>query len=99
MTSLPKAMSLDEAAWLLRLSEGQRKKSLSRLAMSDDVLDGLLDRGSIVLTDGIVEITAKGLEETNRLSELAAVDPATLRSRANALGARVTPIPPSRKTR
>jgi len=99
MTNVLKGMSLDEAAWLLRLSEGQRKKSLSRLAMSDDVLDALLDRGSIVLTNGIVEITAKGLEETNRLSELAAVDPATLRSRANALGARVTPIPPSRKTR
>ena len=99
MTNVLKGMNLDEAAWLLRLSEGQRKKSLSRLAMSDDVLDALLDRGSIVLTNGIVEITAKGLEETNRLSELAAVDPATLRSRANALGARVTPIPPSRKTR
>ena len=99
MTNVLKGMSLDEAAWLLRLSEGQRKKSLSRLAMSDDVLDALLDRGSIVLINGIVEITAKGLEETNRLSELAAVDPATLRSRANALGARVTPIPPSRKTR
>ena len=99
MTNVLKGMSLDEAAWLLRLSEGQRKKSLSRLAMSDDVLDALLDRASIVLTDGIVEITAKGLAEINRLSELAAVDPAMLRSRANSLGARVTPIPPSRKIR
>jgi len=99
MTSVLKGLSLDQAAWLLRLSEGQRKKSLSRLAMSDDALDALLDRGSIVLSNGIVEITAKGLEEILRLSELAEADPAALRSRADALGARVTPIPPSRKTR
>jgi hypothetical protein len=98
MTGLD-GLSLDEAAWLLRLSEGQRKKSLSRLAMSDDVLDALLNRGSIALTDGILEITAKGLDEVARLPELTTADPATLRSRANSLGARVTPIPPSRKGR
>jgi hypothetical protein len=92
-------LSIDQAAWLLRLSEGQRKKSLSRLAMSDDVLDTLLDRGSIVLKDGIVELTAKGLDEVSRLTELTSADPATLRSRATSLGARVTPVPPSRKTR
>ena len=98
MTDL-RGMSLDEAAWLLRLSEGRRQESLSRLAMSDSVLDALLDRGSIVLKDGIIEITAKGLAEANRLTELTTVDPATLRSRADSLGARVTPVPPSRKTR
>jgi hypothetical protein len=92
-------LSLDEAAWLLRLSEGRRKKSLSRLAMSDSVLDALLDRGLIVLKDGVVEITAQGLAKVIRLTELATVDPATLRSRADSLGARVTPVPPSRKVR
>ncbi|HET7065213.1 MAG TPA: hypothetical protein VFI49_13135 [Rudaea sp.] len=91
-------MSIDQAAWLLLLSEGQRKKSLSRLAMSDDVLDALLNRGSIALTDGIAQITAKGLDEVARLTELTTADPATLRSRAKSLGARVTPIPQSRKT-
>ena len=98
MTTL-QGLTLDEAAWLLRLSEGRRQKSLSRLAMSDSVLDALLNRGSIALKDGIVEITAKGLDEVIRLTELTAVDPATLRSKADSLGARVTPIPPSRKTR
>jgi hypothetical protein len=96
MTSI-RRLSLDEAAWLLRLSEGRRKKSLSRLCMSDSVLDALLDRGSIALTDGIVEITAKGLDEVARLTELAPVDPSTLRSRANSLGTRITPTPQSRK--
>lgn len=97
MTSL-QGLSIDQAAWLLLLSEGQRKKSLSRLAMSDDVLDALLNRGSIALTDGIAQITAKGLDEVARLTELTTADPATLRSRAKSLGARVTPIPQSRKT-
>jgi len=98
MTSL-RGLSLDEAAWLLRLSEGLRKKFLSRLAMSDAVLDALLDRGSIILKDGIVEITAKGLDEVARLTELTTADPSTLRLRANSLGARVTPVPPSHKAR
>jgi hypothetical protein len=98
MTSI-QGLSVDEAAWLLLLSEGRRKKALSRLCMSDSALDALLARGSIALTDGIVEITAQGLGEVARLTELAAADPALLRSRANSLGARVTPIPQSRKTR
>jgi hypothetical protein len=92
-------LSLDEAAWLLRLSEGRRKKYLSRLAMSDSVLDALLDRGSIALTDGIVEISAKGLDEVARLTELTTADPSTLRSRATSLGARVTPVPPGSSRR
>ena len=98
MTSLH-GLSLDEAAWLLLLSEGRRKRSLSRLCMSDTVLDALLDKGSIALTDGIVEITAKGLDEIARLTALATADPSTLRSRAKSLGARITPVPPSRKAR
>jgi hypothetical protein len=98
MTGLPNGLSLDEAAWLLRLN-GQHRKSLAGLAMSDDVLDALLDRGSITLADGIMEITAKGLDEVARLSELTTVDPAVIRQRANSLGARVTPVPPSRRTR
>lgn len=96
MTSL-EGLSIDEAAWLLLLSEGQPKRSLSRLSMSDSVLDALLDRGSISLMDGIVEITAKGLDEAARLTELTTADPSALRSRASYLGARVTPIPPTRK--
>jgi len=97
MTSF-QGLSVDEAAWLLCLS-GQHRKSLSRLALSDNVLDALLDRGSITLTDGIVEITAKGLDEVARLTELTTVDPAAIRQRAISLGARVTPVPPSRRTR
>ena len=98
MACLPNGLSLDEAAWLLSLN-GHHRKSLSRLAMSDDVLDALLSRGSISLTNGIVEITSKGLDEVARLTELTTADPAAIRQRANSLGARVTPVPPSRRAR
>jgi len=93
--------TVDEAAWLIRLSEGRRKKLLSRLAMSDYVLDAHLKRGLIGLKDGIVEITARGIAEVLRLTQLTADSAlsATLRSRADSLGARVTPVPPSRKNR
>ncbi|HEX3164385.1 MAG TPA: hypothetical protein VHQ92_17560 [Pseudolabrys sp.] len=92
-------LTVDEAAWLVLMSEGRRKKSLSRLAMSDRVLDTLLERGSIVLKDGILEITDNGLAEVLRLTEPAADEstlPSTLRARARELGTRVTPIPQNR---
>ena len=95
-------LTVDEAAWLILMSEGRRKKSLSRLAMSDSVLNTLLDRGSIVLKDGIVEITDNGMTEVLSLKERTAEEPtlpATLRARAQALGSRITPIPRSRTPR
>jgi hypothetical protein len=95
MTHLDR-LTVDEAAWLILMSEGRRKKSLSRLAMSDSVLNTLLDRGSIVLKDGIVEITENGMAEVLRLRERTTEELATLQSRAQALGSRITPIPRSR---
>jgi hypothetical protein len=95
MTHLDR-LTVDEAAWLILMSEGRRKKSLSRLAMSDSVLNTLLDRGSIVLKDGIVEITENGMAEVLRLRERTTKELATLQSRAQALGSRITPIPRSR---
>jgi hypothetical protein len=95
-------LTVDEAAWLILLSEGRRKKSLSRLAMSDPVLDKLLDRGSIVLKDGIVQITENGMAEVLRFKEQTTEEstlPATLRARAHALGSRITPVPRSRVRR
>jgi len=92
-------LTVDEAAWLILMSEGRRKKSLSRLAMSDSVLDTLLNRGLIVLKDGIVEITENGMDVSGRLIQLPAEDsmlPTKLRARANALGTRITPLPRSR---
>jgi len=95
MTSIRK-LSVDEAAWLLLLSQGRRKKNLSSLCMSDSVLDALSDRESVALTDGVLEITQAGLDEVARLTELTTANSATLRSRANSLGARITPIPRNR---
>jgi hypothetical protein len=94
-----RGLTVDEAAWLILMSEGSRKKSLSRIAMSDRVLDALLDRGSIVLSDGVVEITEDGLAEVHRLIEPTAEEPTlptTLRERARAFGTRITPIPQTR---
>jgi len=93
-------LTLDEAAWLILMSEGPAKKSLSELAMSDPVLDTLIDRGSIVLKDGIVEITDNGMAEVHLLIERAADEPKlpeTLKARARALSSRITPVPQSRK--
>ena len=60
-------LTIDEVAWLLRLSEKPEGRALAGLGISDPMLDSLLDKGQVVLQHGILQVTTRGMAEASRL--------------------------------
>ena len=59
-----------EAQWLLMMSEGRIRRSVSDIGMPQEVRDSLIVRDLLLgHPDGTVEITVNGTAEVIRLSE------------------------------
>ena len=64
-----RALTVDEALWLARLSRGRLLKDPIELGMPDGVRDSLLGKGLAVSQGGLLEITAEGLAEAMRRND------------------------------
>lgn len=62
-------LTIEQASWLVGLSKGTLRKSLAGLGLSDPILDALLERGLIALTDGVVQVTSVGMAKVFRLTK------------------------------
>jgi len=62
-------LTIEQASWLVGLSKGTLRKSLAGLGLSDPVLDALLERGLIALTDGVVQVTSVGMAKVFRITK------------------------------